>query len=611
MSQQPSAPTSAKKNNSGKLLHRLLAGSGVHIFSAPRQDFLASLVVFLVALPLCMGIALASGVHPAQGLITGIVAGLVVGFLTGSPLSVSGPAAGLTVIVMDFVMDQRESYYLAQLGEKASDPAARAALEADAFTFSIVALGLVVFLAGAMQVLAGLLRTGQWFRAVSPAVIQGMLAGIGVLIFSSQFHVMVDDKPKRGGLRNLITIPQAVYKGLGPIVSEESEEPTPQNGASRGNAAISADENTPLHPDARNHHLAALTGVITILTILAWLRFAPKPLKVIPAPLVAVVVATVFATVMKLEIINVDVPENLIESLTLPGPEWWELIRQPHIWLTAVVLAAVASAETLLCATAVDRMHSGPRTNYDRELFAQGVGNMTCGLLGALPMTAVIVRSSANVQAGAKTPLSAILHGVWLLAFVVALPQVLNYIPQASLAAILVYTGYKLMNPAAVRRLWEYSKSEVVIYGITVATIVAVDLLSGIIAGLVASALKLLYTFSHLEARLEVDEEKRTARLSLEGAATFIRLPKLAAVLEEVPPDVELHVDFEHLTYIDHACLDLLLEWAKQHEKTGGRLVIDWESLHANFRRGGNRNHARAGSPGAVSATATTQSPQQ
>ncbi len=234
---------------------------------------------------------------------------------------------------------------------------------------------------------------------------------------------------------------------------------------------------------------------------------------------------------------------------------------------------------------------------------------MTCGLLGALPMTAVIVRSSANVQAGAKTPLSAILHGVWLLAFVVALPQVLNYIPQASLAAILVYTGYKLMNPAAVRRLWEYSKSEVVIYGITVATIVAVDLLSGIIAGLVASALKLLYTFSHLEARLEVDEEKRTARLSLEGAATFIRLPKLASVLEEVPPDVELHVDFEHLTYIDHACLDLLLDWAKQHEKTGGRLVIDWESLHANFRRGGNRNHT-AGS-GAVSAAATTQSPQQ
>ncbi len=352
MSQQPSAPTSAKKNNSGKLLQRLLAGSGVHIFSAPRQDFLASLVVFLVALPLCMGIALASGVHPAQGLITGIVAGLVVGFLTGSPLSVSGPAAGLTVIVMDFVMDQRESYYLAQLGEKASDPAARAALEADAFTFSIVALGLVVFLAGAMQVLAGLLRTGQWFRAVSPAVIQGMLAGIGVLIFSSQFHVMVDDKPKRGGLRNLITIPQAVYKGLGPIVSEESEAPKTQNGASEGNTPVSVDENIPLHPDARNHHLAALTGVITILTILFWLRFAPKPLKVIPAPLVAVVVATVFAAVMKLEIINVDVPENLADSLTFPGPEWWELIRQPSIWLTAVVLAAVASAETLLCATA-------------------------------------------------------------------------------------------------------------------------------------------------------------------------------------------------------------------------------------------------------------------
>ncbi len=575
------SPASRKKGWR-RISDRLLAGSGVHIFRAPRQDLLASLVVFLVALPLCMGIAIASGVDPAQGLITGIIAGLVVGFLTGSPLSVSGPAAGLTVIVLEFVNKYKEEFYLGRLGEQAADLAAREALKQEALAYALVPLGLVVFLAGCMQLLAGLLRTGQWFRAVSPAVIQGMLAGIGVLIFSSQFHVMVDDEPKGGGLQNLITIPEAVYKGLAPVVAEE-EGPAPAEAASEPNGTLAA----------RNHHLAAMTGILTILLILGWLRFAPRQLKVIPAPLVAVIVATLFATVMQLEVINVNVPENLVESFTLPGPQWLGLLQDPHIWLTAVVLAAVASAETLLCATAVDRMHTGPRTNYDRELFAQGVGNMACGMLGALPMTAVIVRSSANVHAGAKTPLSAILHGVWLLAFVVQFPHLLNYIPRSSLAAILVYTGYKLMNPAAVRRLWEYGKSEVVIYAITVATIVAVDLLSGIIAGLIASALKLLYTFSHLETRLEVDQEKRTARLYLEGAATFIRLPKLAAALEEVPPDVELHVDFEHLSYIDHACLDLLMDWAKQHEQTGGRLVIDWESLHANFLRGGNRNHVR------------------
>ena len=582
--------STSPQNGWQRLSQRLLGGSGVHIFRAPRQDFLASLVVFLVALPLCMGIAIASGVSPAQGLITGIVAGLVVGFLTGSPLSVSGPAAGLTVIVLDFVNKYKEQFYLAELGERAAELAAREPLQHQALAFALVPLGLVVFLAGGMQLLAGLLRTGQWFRAVSPAVIQGMLAGIGVLIFSSQFHVMVDDEPKGGGLQNLITIPGAVYKGLAPVVVEE--QTAPDNASSRP-----GEEETNDLTRVRNHHLAALTGVLTILLILGWLRFAPKRLAVIPAPLVAVVVATIFATVMRLEVINVNVPENLADSFTLPGPRWWALLQDPHVWLTAVMLAAVASAETLLCATAVDRMHTGPRTNYDRELVAQGVGNMTCGLLGALPMTAVIVRSSANVHAGAKTPLSAILHGVWLLAFVALFPHLLNYIPRSSLAAILVYTGYKLMNPAAVKRLWEYGKSEVGIYAITVATIVAVDLLTGIIAGLVASALKLLYTFSHLEARLEVDPEKRTARLFLEGAATFIRLPKLASALEEVPPDVELHVDFEHLTYIDHACLDLLMDWAKQHEQTGGRLVIDWESLHANFFRGTPANHARSSPP--------------
>ncbi len=536
-----------------RLADRVLAGSGVHIFSAPGRDFLASLVVFLVALPLCMGIAIASGVTPAQGLITGIVGGIIVGFLTGAPLSISGPAAGLTVIVFEFVQSQQEQYLAQHQGQLPQQ-----VLEAQAFEYALLSLGLVVLLAGAMQLAAGVLRMGQWFRAVSPAVIQGMLAGIGVLIFSSQFHVMVDDSPRASGILNLLTIPQAIYKGLVPL-------------------------------DGSTHHLAAATGVLTIVTILVWSRFAPQRLRMIPAPLVAVVVATVFATLMQLEVINVQVPRNLAESVTLPTWESVQLLRQPQVWITAVVLAAVASAETLLCATAVDRLHTGPRTNYDRELAAQGVGNMVCGLLGALPMTAVIVRSSANVHAGARSPLSAILHGVWLLAFVALFPQVLNYIPRASLGAILVYTGYKLINPAAVRRLWEYGKSEAAIYFVTVATIVIFDLLTGIITGLVLSAAKLLYTFSHLDVHLELDPQQRKARLRLEGAATFIRLPKLAKALEEVPHDMELHVDFEQLTYIDHACLDLLMDWAKQHEKTGGRLVIDWQSLHANFYRNQRR----------------------
>jgi MFS superfamily sulfate permease-like transporter len=248
-----------------------------------------------------------------------------------------------------------------------------------------------------------------------------------------------------------------------------------------------------------------------------------------------------------------------------------------------IVLAVVASAETLLCATAVDQMQSDTRTDYDRELTAQGVGNIVCGLLGALPMTGVIVRSSANVEAGAKTRLSAILHGLWLLVFVALLAFVLRLIPTAALAAMLVYTGYKLVNIRVIRDLRRYGWGEIVIYFATLGMIVCTDLLTGVLTGIGLSALKLLYTFSHLDVRLDISHANKLAVLSLEGAATFVRLPYLASELERVPDDVELHVDFEHLDYIDHACLDLLMNWAKQHEGTGGSLVIDWESLHSTF----------------------------
>jgi len=229
-------------------------------------------------------------------------------------------------------------------------------------------------------------------------------------------------------------------------------------------------------------------------------------------------------------------------------------------------------------------MKSGPRTDYDRELWAQGVGNSVCGLLGALPMTGVIVRSAANVQAGGQTRLSAILHGVWLLVFVGLLGFVLCSIPVACLAAVLVYTGYKLVNPKEIRELGKYGWEEVTIYLATLVGIVFTDLLTGVLIGVGLSAARLLYTFSHLQAKLNIDPHSNRTTLSLEGTATFLRLPRLAARLEEVPANAELHVDLEHLDYIDHACLDLLMSWAKQHESTGGTLVIDWDSLHANFR---------------------------
>jgi len=499
-------------------------------FGDLRHDLLASVVVFLVALPLCMGIALASGV-PAEkaaavGLITGIVGGIVVGLLAGSPLLITGPAAGLSVLVYELVQQ-----------------------------FGWEKIGLIVLLSGLIQLIAGLMRLGQWFRAVSPAVIHGMLAGIGVLIVVSQFHIMLDDAPRENGLANIAALPDAMWRAIVPT-------------------------------EDGNDHSAARIGILTIVILAFWKKVVPGRLKTIPAPLAAVIAATAVTVWLNVPIKQVSLPSDLTTAISWPslaGLSSWAA-WQPLI-TAAVSIAFIASAETLLSAAAVDQMHNGPRTRYDRELAAQGIGNMVSGLLGALPMTGVIVRSAANVQAGARTNKSEIFHGLWLLMFVVVFPFVLRWIPTASLAAILVYTGFKLVNVRVIRELRKFGVSEVLIYFVTVLAIVGQDLLTGVIVGIVLSVVKLLVTFSHLAIRSEDNAADKRTTLYLEGAATFLRLPKLAAALESVSANRELHVHFEHLDYIDHACLDLLINWEKQHAATGGTLVIDWESLTARFRQ--------------------------
>jgi len=263
-----------------------------------------------------------------------------------------------------------------------------------------------------------------------------------------------------------------------------------------------------------------------------------------------------------------------------------------------LVMAFLASTETLLSATAVDRLHQGPRTNYDRELIAQGVGNIACGVLGAIPLTGVIIRSAANVSAGARTRLSSILHGFWLLVFVAFLPGLLKLIPTASLAAVLVVAVFKLVNVKALRELWDQDRREIAIYAVTAATTVFWGVLPGVLLGLGLAIAKLLYTLGHLAIRDERDTSGRRIDLYLQGTATFLSLPKLAAFLDTVPQSLDLHVHFDELTYIDHACLDLLMNWEKQHAATGGSLIIDWQSLTARFqepitngRRPGSSEH--------------------
>ncbi|HMF75351.1 MAG TPA: SulP family inorganic anion transporter [Bryobacteraceae bacterium] len=482
-------------------------------------DLISSLVVFLVALPLCMGIAIASGVPPALGIATGVIGGIIVGMLSGAPLQVSGPAAGLAVIVFEAVRE-----------------------------FGIPTMGVILLLAGVVQLLAGRFKMGQWFRAISPAVVYGMLAGIGVLIVAGQFHVMVDDKPHASGLDNILAIPQALFKAFFP-------------------------------PEGTMHHMAASIGVLTLVSIVLWNQFRPASMKMIPGSLIGVVLGTAAAAIFQLNIKYVDIPTDLWSVFTLPNKASMLGILDPRALIAVLTVALIASAETLLSTAAVDRMHTGKRADYDKELSAQGVGNILCGLIGAIPMTGVIVRSSANVQAGAKTRLSAILHGVWLLVLVLMFPSVLRLIPMASLAGILVYTGYKLVDLEHLAKLKKYGKMPVFIYAATLVGIVGVDLLTGVLIGLALTVGKVFWKATRFQVDVATDSVRNRTDVNLKGLATFLRLPKFAKALDEIPASSTIHVHIQDLYYIDHTCLDLLKATAEQREAQGGQLEVHWEEL--------------------------------
>lgn len=481
------------------------------------RDLMASVVVFLVALPLCMGIAIASGMPPAKGVITGIVGGLVVGWLAGAPLQVSGPAAGLTVLVFELV----QQYGAAMLGP-------------------------ILLLAGALQLLAGRLKLGCWFRVTAPAVVYGMLAGIGILIVLSQLHVMLDGQPEASGLDNIGAFPAALWAAL------------PFSGG--GNGLI-----------------AASLGLLTIVCMWAWDRLKPQRLRLLPGALLGVAAATLAGLWLGLDVRRVEVPDNLADAISWLQPADLLAFADPGLLVAALAVAFIASAETLLSAAAVDRMHQGPRADFDRELTAQGIGNMLCGVLGALPMTGVIVRSSANVQAGARTRLSAMLHALWLLAAVVLLAALLEQIPVASLAGVLVYTGLKLIDLDALRQLGRYGRMAMLIHVATALTIVATDLLTGVLLGFALTLAQLAWQASRL--KIGVVRDGRGVELRMQGAATFLRVPQLARALQGVPQDAWLHVPMAHLRYIDHACMELLEEWQRANQASGARLIIEARAL--------------------------------
>lgn len=484
-----------------------------------KKDFFSSIIVFLIAIPLCIGIASACGLSPVSGLISGIIGGIIIGSLSGCPLQVSGPAAGLITLVIEVVQK-----------------------------YGIEAFGVIVLLAGLIQILVGVFKLAPWFRAVSPAIIQGMLTGIGLMILLSQFHVMLDDIPSREPLINLLSIPDAILKGVFPI-------------------------------DGSSHHLAAGVGILTISILVLW-HYIPQKFKTIPSALVAVLASIIVSTIFNLPIKYISIPSNILDSLNILSIDILASnFLNINIIISAITFAFIASAETLLSANAVDKMAQNSKTNYNKEIFAQGLGNSIAGILGALPITGVIVRSSANIQAGAETRVSTILHGFWILLLVTLCPFILKYIPSACLAALLVYTGYKLVNIQRAKEIFNISKGEFIIFLITVLAILSTNLLEGILIGAGVSILKNIYRLTLFRINIIKNQDEENFVVKITGNLTFLRLPQIANIIENMEPKKNINIIFEHTTVVDHSIIDLLIGWSTRYTSNGGNVLIDWNHL--------------------------------
>ncbi|MFJ2171865.1 SulP family inorganic anion transporter [Streptomyces sp. NPDC087851] len=467
-------------------------------------EITASFVVFLVALPLCIGVAVASGTPPELGIISGVVGGLVVGMARGSTLQVSGPAAGLAALVAEAVLEH-----------------------------GLATLGVIVLASGLLQIGLGLIRLGRMFQAISIAVVQGMLAGIGLPLMFSQAYPMADAKAVGVPIENMLGIPG--------LIADTLADPQKM--------------------------IAAGLGIGTVVLSFLWKKM-PAPVNKMPAALVAVAGGMAVAALPGVNITTLQVG-NLLASVQIPGPSQFALLANGAVLTTVLTFTIIASAESLFTAAAVDRMHTGERTRYNSELIAQGAGNTICGFLGALPMTAVVARSSANVQAGAKTRLSRTLHGLWLLAFAVLLPGVLALIPISVLAGVLVHSGWKLFAPHEFPKMWRQDRGEFVVMTLTTVVIVATALLEGVLVGLAAGIILAALRMSQTSVRTEVAGD--TAKLVMAGNATFLRLPKLIDALEEVASAgmPRIRLDLTAVTHWDHACRSQVDEFVAQQRGTG------------------------------------------
>ncbi|MCA4134591.1 bifunctional SulP family inorganic anion transporter/carbonic anhydrase [Arthrobacter sp. M4] len=464
-------------------------------------DLPASLVVFLVALPLSLGIAAASGAPVMAGLIAAAVGGIVAGCLGGAPLQVSGPAAGLTVVVAGLV-------------EEFGWPV----------TCAITAA------AGVVQLLLGISKVGRAALAVSPVVVKAMLAGIGVTIVLQQTQVLLGSKPAESVLANVAALPAAIT-------------------------------NVELH--------SALLGLTVVGILLGW-KYVPRAVRRIPGPLAAVVAGTALSVAMAPGVERITFNGSIFDAVALPNlPDGnWRGAA-----LAVVSVAMIASIESLLSAVAVDKMQNGPRTNLNRELVGQGSANMVSGMLGGLPVTGVIVRSATNVEAGAASRTSAVLHGVWVLVFSALFAGLIQLIPLSVLAGLLVVIGARLIRVADIKT--SRRTGDLLVYVVTLGCVVFLNLLEGVIIGLALASACVLWRV--LRAPIHIHPPAVPSapwRVTIAGSCSFFALPRLNRVLHSVPEGrnvvVELNAD-----YLDHAFHEALLAWQKQHTSSGGTVLLE------------------------------------
>lgn len=485
-----------------------------------KSDFPASIVVFFVALPLCLGIALASGAPLLSGLIAGVIGGIVVGALSGSNLGVSGPAAGLAAIV------------------------AASITELGSFEVFLVA----VVLSGIIQILFGILRLGVIGYFFPNSVILGMLSGIGIIIILKQ-------------------IPHLFGYDSEPMGADEFVEATGENTFS----AIS-------HIFSNVSPGSVIIGFLGLALIVFWdsiLAKKGKIFRVLQGAIVAVLLGTIIKlifdnypnlAVKDIHLVSIPVANNLndlISFLTFPD---FSAITNPKVLTIAFTIALIASLETLLSVEATDKLDPDKHvTPTNRELFAQGTGNILSGLIGGLPLTQVIVRSSANIQSNAKSKLSSIIHGLLLLLAVLALPKMLNHIPLSVLAAILIVVGYKLAKPSLFKKMWAKGWTQFVPFVATILVIVVKDLLWGISVGLFIGIIVIIVKSYQNSLFLNIDKSNdKLVKMTFVEEVTFLNKGAIAKQLGSLPNDITLELDVRNSKYIDSDIIEILEDFVVQ-----------------------------------------------